>query len=101
MTVSDNFDQLPLRWDMKKPNDFDIHYWRRTQLKRYINKFPNDKRKKILDKLEKHTSNPWPECNTEKLSELVNDVKKTEHSHLMDLKRSHVLVIWWSMTYSL
>ena len=49
LTLTDNFAQLPFRWDMKKPREFDIHYWRRTQLKRYLIEFPSHMNKKILD----------------------------------------------------
>ena len=47
-TLKDTFDELPLRWDIKKPRNVDIHYWRRTQLTRYVNEFPSHKPKKIL-----------------------------------------------------
>ena len=48
-TLNDNFEPLSFSWDMKKPRHVDIHHWRMIQLSRYINEFPNDKLKKILD----------------------------------------------------
>ena len=77
VTLEDNFEPPSFRWEIEKPRNVDIHCWRRTQLTRYVNKYPSHKPKKILDQLEKHSPNPWPECNTKKLSRLINIVKKT------------------------
>ena len=76
-TLEDNFEPPSFRWEIEKPRNVDIHCWRRTQLTRYVNKYPSHKPKKILDQLEKHSPNPWPECNTKKLSRLINIVKRT------------------------
>ena len=48
-TLKDDIEQLSIRWDTRKPKEVNIHYWRRIQLTRYINEFPNHKPKKILD----------------------------------------------------
>ena len=52
------FKPLPLEWDMRMPPDTSVHRWRRVQLARYLDEFPDHRPKQVLLWLSRHGQNP-------------------------------------------
>ena len=64
-----------LQWDSNMPSDLNVRFWRRVQLRRYLEQNPVHKPSKILAWINSHNPNPWPECTTKKKSRLINIIK--------------------------
>ena len=45
----DEYMPLVIKWDMRMPEEQDIHKWRRLQLTRYLDEYPEHKPKQVLE----------------------------------------------------
>ena len=61
-----------LIWDTKVPPGVTVHDWRRFQLRRYIECYPEHKPKNIIVWIKAQKTNPWPKCTTKEISRLLN-----------------------------
>ena len=58
LVTSVMFEPLLITWDSRIPRSIDVHAWRRIQLKRYLEVFPEHKPKKIMAWLSSHKTHP-------------------------------------------
>ena len=71
------FKPLSLEWDSRMPPHVSVHRWRRVQLQRYIDEFPNAKPKQVMSWLERNTQHPLSTCSTKSISRILCELKKT------------------------
>ena len=59
------------------PPDSSIRKWGRTQVARYLDKFPDHKPKSIMLWLASHRQNPWPDVKSYTLCRMMNEIKNS------------------------
>ena len=73
---------MKVKWDFSKPEDVNSKIWRRQQILKYIKINPDSQPTDIIEWMHKHTPNPWPSCNANKLGKIVNRLKKALSQNL-------------------
>ena len=71
------FKPLMVEWDLRMPPDSSIRKWRRAQVARYLDKFPDHKPKRIMLWLASHRQNPWPDVKSYTLCRMMNEIKNS------------------------
>ena len=70
------YQPLVVEWDTNMPPNENVHVWRRWQIKKYIEAFPEHKPRHILQWIASHSPNPWPQCTVDAISYAKTRIKK-------------------------
>ena len=66
-----------LEWDTRKPLGVGDNEWRKSQLTRYIERYPNDKPKAVIAWIRSQSPNPWPDCTAKEISRIGISIKNS------------------------
>ena len=77
-------------WDQAKPNGCNIKTWRRKQVQNFVIAHPHlSKPKEVMKWILAHNPNPWPNCNNNTLSKIINRLKKGRSPQGRAMASSH------------
>ena len=69
--------KVDICWDCDKAADISKLKWRRIQIKKYLDVYPEHKGKAVLAQIRKQKPDPWPAANIRAVNQLITRLQNS------------------------